>query len=141
MSYLKCFESREKDVVVVSMGPDDLFLEGIAEAARRADIHTGIVQFGLGGLKKACFTEGSEAKEREGFFQLFNFTGLIASYLPHIHVTMVDIHSGELMGGHLNDGSIVGSVVECSILRLPDLRLVSEYRDGSPVKLLDAVKE
>jgi len=118
------------------MGPDDCFLDGIREVAKKADIHTGVIQFGLGGLKKVNFTEGSETKELEGFFQIFNFTGLIASYEPHIHITMVDINSKELMGGHLNDGTVVGSVVEFSILRLPDLKLASDYRDGSAVKLL-----
>jgi len=141
MSYLKYFESKEAGVVVVSMGPGDLFLEGIAEVAKKCDIHTGIIQCGLGALKKANFNAGSENKELEGFYQIFNFTGHIISYMPHVHMTIVDIHSGEVSGGHLNDGSVVGAVVEFSIVRLPDLKLVSDFRDGSTVKLLDYAKE
>jgi len=141
MSYLKYFESKAAGVVVVSMGPGDLFMEGIAEVVKKCDIHTGIIQCGLGALKKVNFNGGSEVKELEGFFQIFNFTGLIASYTPHIHLTMVDISNGEVLGGHLNDGSVVGAIVEFSIVRLPDLKLVSDFRDGSPVKLLDYAKE
>ena len=141
MSLIKYFESKETGVVVVSMGPEDLFREGVAEVAKIAGIHTGVIQCGLGGLSKVNFTQGSETKELEGFFQIFNFTGIITSYEPHIHLTMTDISSMEIMGGHLNDGSVVGSVVECSILRLPDLRLESDYRDGSQVKLLKTAKE
>ena len=141
MSYLKYFESKEAGVVVVSMGPGDLFLEGISEVVQKCDIHTGVIQCGLGALKKANVTEGSNTKELEGFFQIFNFTGLIASYMPHVHITMVDINNGQMFGGHLNDGCVVGAVVEFSIVRLPDLKLVSDFRDGSTVKLLDLAKE
>lgn len=147
MSYLKYFESKSKDVLVVSMGPDDRFLEGIREVALKAGIHTGIVMTGIGGLKKIRYTEGSTLKELEGVFQIVNFNGIIASYEPHLHITMIDNSAvpsrqdGAFLGGHLNDGCIVNSVVELSILRLPDLALVSDYRDGCPLKLLDYAKE
>lgn len=141
MSYMKYFEDIEKGVVVVSMGPGDLFLEGIAEVARVAGIHTGIIGFGIGGLKKACFTAGSKRTEAEGVFQILNFTGLIADFRPHIHVTMADDGGGPVFGGHLNEGSVVLSIVECSIQRLPGLKLVSDYRDGSDVKLLNEAGE
>ena len=141
MSYLKYFESKEAGVVVVSMGPGDLFLEGIAEVAYKCGIHTGIIQCGIGALKKVNINSGPDAREKEGFFQIFNFTGLIASYTPHVHLTMVDNSNGEVFGGHLNDGSVVGAIVEFSITRLPDLKLVSDFRDGSSVKLLDYAKE
>jgi predicted DNA-binding protein with PD1-like motif len=140
MSYLKYFESKSKDVVIVSMGPDDRFLESITEVAEKAGIHTGIVMTGIGGLKKVCYTEGATLKVLEGVFQIVNFNGIISSYKPHLHITMLDDH-GTFLGGHLNDGCIVNSVVELSILKLPDLKLVSDYRDGSPLKLLDYVKE
>ena len=44
MSYLQYFESKETGVTVVSMGPDDCFLEGIREVAKKADIHTGVIK-------------------------------------------------------------------------------------------------
>lgn len=136
MTLMKYFESGQQGLVLVSLGEGDLLLESIQEAARQADIHTGVVVSGLGSIAEGhIHTLGTEA-HLSGPLEVVGFAGIIAGYEPHIHVSLTDA-AGRYHGGHLLEGCPVLTVAEISILRVPDLRLVRRVRDGSPVKLLD----
>ncbi len=144
MSYLKYAESREKGLVIVSLGPGDLLLESIQQVAREADIPTGVLMTGLGSLTHGhIHTVVSNDVPPENLFiqipgplEMVHFSGIIADYEPHVHVSLMD-PSGRYYGGHLEPGCSILTLAEISILRVPDLKLTRRPRDGSPYKLLD----
>ena len=140
MSYLKYFQDNKSNVTVLSLGPGDLLMESIRDTAVKEGIHTGIVMTGIGSLTKACFNSGGKTFEQEGVFEVLNFNGTIASFEPHIHITLVD-DKGKFSGGHLNDGCKIYTVAEISILKLDDLRLTRKLRDGCEIQLIDNENE
>ena len=144
MSLVKYFESKEKGLVIVSMGYGDLLLESLREIARQADIHTGIVMTGLGSLTHGHIhwvtsndvPPSNEFLKLPGPLEVVDFSGIIADYEPHIHISLMTA-DGKFWGGHLEEGCSVLTLIEASILRVPDLKITRRTRDGSKIKLLD----
>jgi uncharacterized protein len=144
MSLMKWFESRQQGVIIVSLGYGDLLLESLRQAAREADIHTGVLMTGLGSLTHGrihwVVSNTMPPQDRfidlEGPLEVVGFSGIIASYEPHVHINLMEA-DGTCYGGHLEDGCSILTLSEISILRTPDLRLTRRIRDGSPFKLLD----
>jgi len=134
-TFMRWFEDEKQGLIVLSLGPDDLLLESIEAAARKARIHTGSVVSGLGSLKRASFHTLGCHQELDEPLEIIGLTGAIANYEPHIHLTLSD-RSGRFYGGHLKGGCPIATVAEISILRLPDLRLIRRIRDGSHIPLL-----
>jgi predicted DNA-binding protein with PD1-like motif len=133
---MKCFESAERGLIVVSLGEGDLLLESIQQAVRQANVHTGVIASGLGSLTRAhIHTLGVEA-QLPGPLEVVGLGGIVAGYEPHIHISLTDA-TGRYYGGHLLEGCSILTVAEISILRVPDLKLTRRVRDGSRVELLD----
>jgi predicted DNA-binding protein with PD1-like motif len=145
MGYLKYFESKGTGLVVVSLGGGDLLLESIREVARQADIHTGVLATGIGSLTYAhihtVVSNNNPPRDEhlylQGPLEIVSFSGIIADYEPHIHISLMD-PGRRFAGGHLEDGCTILTLAEISILRVSDLRLTRRTRDGSPIRLLDA---
>jgi predicted DNA-binding protein with PD1-like motif len=148
MSLLKWFESRESGVVIVSLGYGDQLLESLRQVAREADIHTGVLMTGLGSLTHGrihwVVTNSMPPQDRfidlDGPLEVVGFSGIIAAYEPHVHISLMDA-GGTFYGGHLEEGCSVLTLSEISLLRLPDLKLTRRRRDGSRVPLLDVATE
>lgn len=144
MSLLKYFESPASGIVVVSLGYGDLLLESIREVARRTETHSGTVVAGLGSLSRArihtVVTNTLPAKNEffdlDGPLEVVNFSGVIAGYEPHVHITMVDA-SGRFYGGHLEEGCSILTQGAFSIHRLPDVKLTRRARGNSVTQLVD----
>lgn len=127
---MRIFESVQTGVVFVVLENGEKLLESIRAAAHQAEIHTGVLLSGIGSLQKGrIHTVGTnELPPREDFYDLpgpleiSNYTGIIANYQPHVHITLMDA-AGHLYGGHLEEGCEVLTLAEFSILRAPDLRL------------------
>ena len=144
MSLMKWFESREQGLVIVSLGHGDLLLECLRQVAREADIHTGVLMTGLGSLTRGRIhyvaTNNMPPQDRfldlEGPLEVVNFSGIIAGYEPHVHISLMDA-SGKFYGGHLEEGCSILTLSEISILRAPDLKLARRPRDGNSIPLLD----
>ena len=144
MSLMKWFESRERGVVIVSLGHGDLLLESLRQVVREADIHTGVIMTGLGSLTQGrihwVVTNAMPPQDRfldlAGPIEIVGFSGIIAGYEPHVHISLM-LADGTCYGGHLEDGCSILTLSELSILRTPDLRLARRARDGSRVPLLD----
>ncbi len=91
---------------------------------------TGALLTGIGSLSQArIHTVSTNVNPVENLFldlegplEVTSFTGLIANYEPHIHITMADPQM-KMYAGHLEPGCRVLTLSELSILRLPDLRL------------------
>ncbi len=98
MSKMKWFESVEAGVVVVSLGNGDLLLECLREVAQAANIHTGVLMTGLGSLSAGHihFVVSNEMPPRDQFVKLpgplemVGFSGIIAGYEPHVHISLMD---------------------------------------------------
>ncbi len=144
MSLMRYYESKEKGLVIVSLGYQDLLLESICEVAKQADIHTGVLMTGLGSLTEAhihsVVTNDMPPQDLyldlPGPLEMVGFFGIIAGYEPHIHISLMDVH-GKLYGGHLEKGCSILTLAEISILRVPDLNLTRRPRGGLPIPLLD----
>ncbi len=144
MSLLKYWESPETGVVVVSMGYKDLLLESLREVARKLDIHTGIILTGLGSLTRGHIhwvtsnqvPPSNEFLKLPGPLEVVDFQGIIANYEPHVHMSLMTA-DGKYWGGHLEEDCEVLTLIETSILRVPDLKLTRRNRDGSKASLLD----
>lgn len=144
MSLLKWFESRERGVVIASLGHDDLLLESLRQVAREADIHTGVIMTGLGSLTHArlhwvataAMPPQDKFVDLSGPIEIVGFRGIIADYEPHVHISLM-LPDGAFYGGHLEEGCAILTLSEISILRLPDLKLTRRPRNGSCIPLLD----
>ncbi len=148
---MRFFESKATGIVFTVLEPGDLVLESIKEAARQADIHTGVLMTGIGSLSKArihtVLTNTNPVEELyldiDGPLEVSNFNGLIAAYEPHIHITMVDPQM-KIYAGHLEPGCTILTLAEFSILRIPDLRLHRHplpERSPYPYRLLDRMED
>lgn len=99
MTMMKCFESVERGLIVVSLGEGDLLLESIQQAVRQADVHTGVIVSGLGSLTRAhIHTLGVEA-QLPGPLEVVGLDGIVAGYEPHIHISLTDA-TGRYYGGN-----------------------------------------
>ena len=144
MTLMKWFESKEQGAVIVSLGHGDLLLESLRRVAAEADIHTGVIMTGLGSLTRGrihwVVTNEMPPQDRfeelEGPLEVVGFSGIIAGYEPHVHISLMTA-DGKFYGGHLEDGCAILTLSEISILRAPDLRLTRRLRGGNAIRLLD----
>jgi hypothetical protein len=143
MSPIKWFESQAQGVVIVSLGSGDLLLESIRSVARAASLHTGVLMTGIGSLSAGrIHTVGTnELPPKEVFLDLpgplevVSFSGIIANYEPHLHISLMD-QAGKCYGGHLEEGCSILTLSEISILRLPDLHLIRRKGEGDLFRTL-----
>ena len=127
---MRIFESQQTGVVFVTLENGEKLLECIRAAARQADIHSGVLTSGIGSLQKGRMhiVASNELPVKEAYYNLAgpleiaNYTGIIADYQPHVHITLMDTN-GRFYGGHLEEGCEVLTLAEFSILRTPDVRL------------------
>jgi predicted DNA-binding protein with PD1-like motif len=144
MSKMKWFESKAQGVLIVSLGNGDLLLESLRMAAREADVHSGVLMTGLGSLSagRIHYVVTNQMPPQDQFvdlagpLEIVGFSGIIAGFEPHIHISLMDAQ-GKCYGGHLEEGCSILTLSEISILRLPDLRLTRRERDGNSIRLLD----
>jgi predicted DNA-binding protein with PD1-like motif len=137
------FESKETGVVLAVLENGETLLEGIRAVAKEASIHTGILLSGIGSLQKGRFHTVSsndlpptnEYIELPGPLEITNYTGIIAAYEPHVHITFMDAQR-RMYGGHLEEGCEILTLAEFSILRIPGLRLVRRRFEGKLFPLL-----
>ena len=141
---MEYWEDKAAGIVVVGLRRGDLVFESLAEVARQADIHTGVVMTGIGSLQNAHihtvmsndYPPAEKYLDLEGPLEVVQFGGIIANYQPHIHISLWD-RELRYHGGHLHEGCAVLTLSEISIRRCPELRLTRRQRDESGVWLLD----
>lgn len=117
------------EVVALRLDQGEDLLASIEEAARRLDIHTGVVISGIGTLDRARLhhitTTGYPSVNAfptyEGPIELLSVQGIIADYVPHLH-TCISIREQTYMG-HLEPGCRVLYLAEIAIARLEGVRL------------------
>ena len=140
---MEIHEDRQAGIVVVALRRGELLLESLREVARQADIHSGVLMTGLGSLTRARihtvisndYPPQEEYLDLPGPLEVVHFSGIIAGYEPHVHISLWD-REKRFHGGHLEEGCEILTLGEVSIQRLPELRLTRRALDGSGVRLL-----
>lgn len=137
---MELLEDRQAGIVIVALRRGELLLESLREAARQADIHTGVVTSGIGSVMKARihtvmtndYPPRDEYIDLPGPLEVVQFGGVIAAYQPHIHISLWD-SSFHFHGGHLEEGCEVLALSEISIHRCPELRLTRRPVDNTSI--------
>jgi len=117
------------EIIVLRLDQGDDVLDSISQAARKLDVHTGVVVSGIGTLDRARlhhithtgYPSVDEFVTYEGPLELLSIDGIIAEYTPHLH-TCVSIKEATYMG-HLEPGCRVLYLAEIAIARVENLRL------------------
>jgi len=120
---------RITEVIALRLDQGEDVLASIEAAAKKHDIHTGVVLSGIGTLDRARlhhitrtgYPSVDEFVEHEGPIELLSVQGLIADYVPHLH-TCISIKEQTYMG-HLEPGCRVLYLAEIAIGRLEGVRL------------------
>jgi len=141
---MRIFESKERGIVFVVLENGELLLESIREAAQRAGIHTGVLLSGIGSLEKGRIhtVMTNDLPPRElyldvpGPLEVSNYTGIIAGYQPHVHITFMDAN-GKIYAGHMEEGCAVLTLAEFSFLRVEDTKLTRRKPQDGLFPLLD----
>ncbi len=86
-------------------------------------ITAGVVLSGVGNLKKAVLrmADASIINEYSGTFEIVSSTGTVEEGNSHLHISISTVE-GNVIGGHLKMGSIVGMTAEIVILELDELK-------------------
>jgi uncharacterized protein len=140
---MRIIESQQAGIVFVMLENGEKLLESIREAARQADVHSGVLISGIGSLQKGHIhiVASNDLPPKEAYYHLAGpleiagYTGIIANYQPHVHITLMDT-DGRFYGGHLEEGCEILTLAEFSILRAPDTRLVRKKEEGKLFPLL-----
>lgn len=140
---MRIFESQQAGIVFVLLENGEDLLKCIREAARQADIHSGVLISGIGSLQKGHIhiVASNDLPPKEAYYHLAgpleisSYTGIIAGYQPHVHITLME-PGGRMYGGHLEEGCEVLTLAEFSILRAPDVKLARKKEAGKLFPLL-----
>lgn len=140
---MELLEDKQAGIVIVALKRGEMILESLREAARQADIHTGVVMTGIGSVLKARihtvmtndYPPRDEFLDLPGPLEVVQFGGVIANYQPHIHISLWDSQF-RYHGGHLEEGCEILALSEISIHRCPELRLDRRATDPSGINHL-----
>lgn len=119
--------------------------QAIAELAQAKDITAGTVVSGVGHLTRlvvrlADATPGhSPVLDRRENFEIVSLTGTLETGDLHLHLSAADKH-GNVVGGHLKPGCIIGITLELVILAETDLQFKRQLDPGNGFDCL-VVKE
>ncbi|MDH4358943.1 MAG: DNA-binding protein [Candidatus Berkelbacteria bacterium] len=106
------------------------FKEEIDKYVQERKILAGIVLTCVGNLKKAVLRMANAKiiKTWEGSFEIVSLVGTVGAGNSHIHICLSS-EDGKTFGGHLKNGSIVGTTAEVVIGEIENLEFVREF-DG-----------
>ncbi len=114
--------------------------EEIERLAKAENVHAGCVVSLVGNLSRVCLrmADGKTVKEWNGSYEIVSATGTISPEESHIHIAVSD-QEGNVVGGHLKLGSIVGVTAELVFLIFDDVTYAREYEASTGYDML-AVK-
>ena len=105
----------------------DLRLE-IQKFVKEKNIRAGAIITCVGNLTKAVIrmAGAKKIKAYEGTFEIISLVGTIEINDCHLHIAIAD-NDGNVVGGHLKNGSIVGVTAEIVIGELKDTIFSREF--------------
>ena len=100
----------------------------IDKFAIRNKIKAGVIVTCVGNLKKATLrmANAKATKVFQGSFEIVSLVGTLEAGNSHLHIAISD-EKGNIFGGHLKMGSIVGVTVEVVIGELDNLQFKREF--------------
>ncbi len=122
--------ARGGEIVVARMENGEDLLECLQDLCTKQDIRNGVILSGYGTLGYAAFF-GLKSTEypppdfyrwrKEEGYEILNFTGVIADYQVHAHMTIST--EDKAVGGHLEKGCKVLTLAEVVIMKLDGIKL------------------
>lgn len=90
--------------------------------ARRNDLRASVVLSGVGSLKTARlrYAGAQEPTTLDGPFEIVAMTGTLAHDGLHVHLAIANAQ-GLVLGGHLQEGCLIHTTCELSVLENKDL--------------------
>lgn len=118
--------------------PGDELLKGIREAVAPLNVSAAYIAGSVGSLSSASirFAGRSNPELLRGTFEVVALGGTIDAGGEHLHICISD-ENGDVIGGHLSEGSIVRTTMEIVIGLLPALSFSREY---CPLSTYDELK-
>lgn len=91
---------------------------------RSQQVTAGFVLTAVGSLREACLRLAGrdEGQTLTGPFEIVSLVGTVSPDGLHLHLAIADAE-GQVRGGHLLDGCVVGTTAEIAIARSSDLIL------------------
>jgi uncharacterized protein len=122
---MNCFQSDDKQYVVVNLEHGELLLESLQQAADELDLGTAAIVTGYGALSRLHIHYGKHTgRPAEPVFVIYEeplelcaLTGLVADNQVHAH--LIASNGRESFGGHLEPETIVCWLAEIVFQRLP----------------------
>ena len=103
--------------ITFRLKPGQLLKEEIEKIARDNDIKAGVLLSVVGGLQNAklrmpgATSENQVVKVWDGPLEIVSGIGTVSKNGCHIHISLSD-KQGNVIGGHLKDGCVVGNTAE-----------------------------
>ena len=140
---MEYYQDAQAGIVIVALRRGARLFESLEQVARACVIHSGVVMTGIGSLSRACihtvksndYPPREEYLQLEGPLEVVQFGGIIASYQPHIHISLWD-KNRQYYGGHVHEGCAVLALSEISIHKLSGLRLKRAATDDTGIQHL-----
>jgi uncharacterized protein len=118
------------EIIVARLENGEDLLECLQKLCVENKIRNGVILSGYGTLSYASFfgiqstqyppPDFYRWKKEEGY-ELLNFTGVIADYQVHAHLTIST--EGKALGGHLEKGCRILTLAEVAIMKLENIKL------------------
>ncbi|TET12433.1 DNA-binding protein [Candidatus Aerophobetes bacterium] len=122
---------KVEDVIALRLDYGDDIHRSVERFCKDEEIHTGVIVSGIGTLYKARlhsiiatdFPGRDEILEMEGPIEISGIHGIVADYKPHMHFTIYNHDTGQVMAGHLEPGCLVLYLAELCLLKVSNLPL------------------
>jgi len=139
-------QSKLGKIVIAKLYEDEDLLETINQAAKRSNVNTGVFSL-IGTLKRAVvgfYRAGKyETIRVEGPLEIVSCIGNISlkenQPFAHAHTALSD-EKGNVKGGHLMPGCIIGATAELVLIEAADLRLNRKLDKKTNLSLLSMEK-
>lgn len=111
--------------------------KSIVEYCENNNIKAGIIGACVGCCYEIHFrlAGGKDFFHKVEDYEIVSMTGTISENGVHIHVSFADVN-GNLVGGHLSDGCLVGSTAEIAIIEVDNYKLTREFDEETGYKEL-----
>ena len=139
---MKLVESKLGKIVIARLYEDEDLLETINQTAKQSNVNTGVFSL-IGTLKRAAF-EFYRARKYSvirigGPLEIVSCTGNISlkenQPFAHAHIALSD-EKGNVKGGHVMTGCIVGATGELMLIEAVNLSLHRRYDEKTNLFLL-----
>lgn len=129
-------ESKKKQYAIRLLPGQDLRQE-VTKLIFREKISAGVVISSVGSLTQATLrmANGTDALVLQGPFEIVSLNGTLSVDGPHLHISLAD-HKGQMIGGHLLEGSLIHTTCELVIQTLSGLEFRREMDSKTGFKEL-----